>query len=94
ALSANASDADRETYKAAGMQGSISKPFSEENLINTIACICNINTTPFPYNATILQKTGKSKAAFIEKMVSLFLLTAPSDVSRLKIAIQEKNWTL
>ncbi|MFM9500450.1 Hpt domain-containing protein, partial [Streptomyces galilaeus] len=28
------------------------------------------------------------------KMVSLFLLTAPSDVSRLKIAIQEKNWTL
>ncbi|MCA6439148.1 MAG: ATP-binding protein [Sediminibacterium sp.] len=94
ALSANASDVDKEAYRAAGMQGSISKPFSEENLINTIASICNIDTTPFPYNATILQKTGRSKAAFVEKMVSLFLLTAPSDVSRLKIAIQEKNWTL
>lgn len=94
ALSANASDDDQNSYIAAGMQGSISKPFSEENLITTIANTCNINTPPIVYNTSILQRTGRGKTAFIEKMVSLFLLTAPADISCLQNAIQEENWPL
>jgi signal transduction histidine kinase/CheY-like chemotaxis protein len=94
ALSANASEADRESYISAGMQASIPKPFSEQILINTIAHTCKLNTVPFLYNASALQKTGRGKPAFVEKMVSLFLLTAPSDISRLQAAIQEKNWPL
>jgi two-component system, sensor histidine kinase len=93
ALTANVHENDIGSYLAAGMQAFIPKPFTEEVLINTILQACEKNKALL-YDASILKRAGRGKPIFIEKMVSLFLNTAPADIALLQKAVVEKNWSL
>jgi two-component system, sensor histidine kinase len=93
ALTANVHEKDIATYLAAGMQAFIPKPFTEDVLIKTILQVCEKKDVTL-YDATTLNRSGRGKPQFIEKMVSLFLSTAPADIALLEKAVIEKNWSM
>ena len=100
ALTANAIKGDNDKYLAAGMNGYLSKPFIEKDLLNMVAFWLNkiegenfafSNTTSADklYDLTTLQSIGRGNKEFIEKMISLFMSETPA-----KLIAMEESYRL
>lgn len=108
AITANALKGDEKKYKDAGMNGYISKPFQEIQLLdaiinsfkkeafiienNTIENITNNHDKLF--NEELIMGMGKNKPAFVEKMIGLFLKTMPADMELLDNAANKQDWKM
>jgi len=108
AMTANAFKKDENKYRAAGMNGYLSKPFQESQLLSAIIEVFNQTTfvvkeEPTEPNITKPNKLyaeesimgmGKGKPAFIQKMVGLFLKTMPTDMDVLLQSSLNEDWKL
>ena len=95
ALTANAIKGDNDKYLAAGMNGYLSKPFIEKDLLNVVALWLNkIERVKFAfsdstsadklYDLTILQNIGRGNNEFVEKMISLFMSETPAKLTAME----------
>ena len=100
ALTANAIKGDNDKYLAAGMNGYLSKPFIEKDLLNVVALWLNkIEAVKFAfsntvsadklYDLTILQNVGRGDNEFVDKMISLFIAETPE-----KLIAMEQSYRL
>jgi PAS domain S-box-containing protein len=100
ALTANAIKGDNDKYLAAGMNGYLSKPFIEKDLLNMVALWLNkIESVKFAfsdstsadklYDLTILQNVGRGDNEFVDKMISLFIAETPA-----KLIAMEQSYRL
>jgi PAS domain S-box-containing protein len=100
ALTANAIKGDNDKYLAAGMNGYLSKPFIEKDLLNMVALWLNkIESVKFAfsdstsadklYDLTILQNIGRGDNEFVDKMISLFIAETPA-----KLIAMEQSYRL
>ena len=100
ALTANAIKGDNDKYLAAGMNGYLSKPFIEKDLLNVVAFWLNkiegenfsfSNTVSADklYDLTILQNFGRGDNEFVDKMISLFIAETPA-----KLIAMEQSYRL
>ncbi len=108
AITANALNGDEKKYKDAGMNGYISKPFQEIQLLDAI--INGLNKEAFIiennkiehvpnkhhklYNEDLIMGMGKNNPAFIEKMIGLFLKTMPTDMELLDNSASKQDWKM
>ena len=106
AITANALNGDEKKYKDAGMNGYISKPFQEIQLLDAIInslkketfIIENNEVEHVPnnqhklYNEELIMGMGKNNPAFIEKMIGLFLKTMPTDMELLNNSANKQDW--
>lgn len=106
AMTANAFKKDETRYRNVGMNGYLSKPFQEVQLLTAIIEVLdNVNfviqddqveisnrlNNKF-YNEELIMGLGKGKPEFIQKMVSLFLKTMPIDMDHLAKSAAEEDW--
>ena len=106
AMTANAFKKDETRYRNVGMNGYLSKPFQEVQLLTAIIEVLdNVNfviqddqveisnrlNNKF-YNEELIMGMGKGKPEFIQKMVSLFLKTMPIDMDHLAKSAAEEDW--
>ena len=100
ALTANAIKGDNDKYLAAGMNGYLSKPFIEKDLLNVVAfwlkkmegvkfTCSNTNSSDKLYDLTILQNVGRGNNEFVEKMINLFISETPA-----KLIAMEQSYRL
>jgi two-component system, sensor histidine kinase len=100
ALTANAIKGDNDKYLAAGMNGYLSKPFIEKDLLNVVAlwlnkiegvrfAFSNTVSTDKLYDLTILQNVGRGDNEFVDKMISLFIAETPE-----KLIAMEESYRL
>ncbi|WP_439505872.1 ATP-binding protein [Sediminibacterium sp.] len=108
AVTANALNGDEKKYKDAGMNGYISKPFQEDQLLSVIAKTLatkdfilspdQIEPIGYPqnklYNENLIMGWGKNKTAFVEKMIGLFLKTMPTDMEQLSLSASKQDWKM
>ncbi|HQS22976.1 MAG TPA: ATP-binding protein [Sediminibacterium sp.] len=106
AMTANAFKKDETRYRTIGMNGYLSKPFHETQLLTTIIEV--LDNTHFIiqdeqieinnllneklYNEELIMGMGKGKPEFIQKMVGLFLKTMPTDIEQLTKSASEDDW--
>jgi len=106
ALTANAIKGDSERYMAIGMNGFISKPFEENDLINAIATVLKlenvgsepgankrekaIETKPL-FSLEKLEQIGRGDKEFINKMIELFLQQMPETIAELRDAFERED---
>ncbi|MDP3392800.1 PAS domain-containing hybrid sensor histidine kinase/response regulator [Sediminibacterium sp.] len=106
AMTANAFKKDEIKYRANGMNGYLSKPFHEEQLLTAILEV--LDNMPFVihddqienavtlnhklYNEDLIMGMGKGKQEFIQKMVGLFLKTMPTDMELLVKSASKNEW--
>lgn len=97
ALTANAIKGEYEKCMQAGMNGYVSKPFEEEELIKTVAGMLGteVTTVPVPekqvpgealYSIEKLQQISMDNEEFIPKMLQLFLDEVPAAVQSIRQA--------
>jgi len=106
ALTANAIKGDSERYMAIGMNGFISKPFEENDLINAIATVLKLeNLNPETgankktkaiedkplFSLEKLQQIGRGDKEFINKMIELFLQQMPETIAELQDAFERED---
>lgn len=108
AITANTLKGDEKKYRDAGMNGYISKPFQEKQLLDAIINSFkkesfiietnkeeNITNNHHKlYNEELIMGMGKNKPAFIEKMIGLFLKTMPTDMELLDNSASKKDWKM
>ena len=99
ALTANAIKGESEKCIAAGMNAYITKPFEEETLIKTIGSLLGkeikINITSKNngtgqdklFDLDGLRRLSRGNEAFVTKMISIFVKTAPESVIEMKQAL-------
>jgi hypothetical protein len=101
ALTANCTSSDLEKYEKAGMDDYLAKPVVEANLIDTILSFSGdskSNKTNSDsnenklYDLSMIQSVSGGDAAFIKKMVLLFIETVPQNVRELADATAQQNW--
>jgi PAS domain S-box-containing protein len=97
ALTANAIKGEYEKCRKAGMNGYISKPFEEDELIRTLADMLG-STLAIPavekpaitckslYSTEKLQQISPGDPSFLEKMLQLFLMEVPAAVQCIRQA--------
>jgi two-component system, sensor histidine kinase len=99
ALTANAIKGESDRCIAAGMNDFVSKPFEEENLVNTIARCIQRNTVSLSekrnqeitsahplYSLATLERIGKGDQVFIRRMIGLFLDQVTKSVDNIEQA--------
>ncbi len=106
ALTANAIKGDSERYMAIGMNGFISKPFEENDLINAIVTVLKleilnpeageskkIKATPNRplFSLEKLHQIGRGDKGFIDRMINLFLQQMPEIISELHNAFERED---
>ena len=105
ALTAFALKGDESKFYAAGMDDYLTKPFNEEQLLNTVArCMsnnpsnhmtrANINTSGSAeplYDLSYISSLGGGSSEFVGKMVDLFLNLAHATLSEMNAAYEEDN---
>jgi PAS domain S-box-containing protein len=104
ALTANALKSDNEKYLKAGMEDSLPKPFSEDELINLISKVLTKNkpkvrvgnqpnegTEVHLYDLSFLEKMDQGNRSFINKMLELFLNQTPTMLLQMEKALQEND---
>lgn len=106
AMTANAFKKDETKYRNIGMNGYLSKPFQEAQLLSSIIAVLDntnfvIQYEPIEmtntlndklYNEELIMGMGKGNPAFIQKMVGLFLKTMPIDIEQLTKSAAEDDW--
>lgn len=106
AMTANAFKKDENRYRNIGMNGYLTKPFQETQLLTVIIEVLdNVNFVIQDeqveisnklnnklYNEELIMGMGKGKPEFIQKMVSLFLKTMPIDMDQLAKSAVEEDW--
>lgn len=103
ALTANVIKGESDKCLAAGMNGVISKPFSEKDLVYEIIRWVqkshlstnkgNLQETPL-YELSKLEKIGQGNKDFVEKMVRLFINQIPNSVAEIEKAAQENKFDI
>lgn len=99
AITANTMQGDREKCLASGMDGHISKPIREEDLIRTLQWVLPART-----RQAVMEKDASAAEVFLQKLtvgnpgqiagfVSLFLEECPRLLARLRTAIESGNRT-
>jgi len=106
ALTANAIKGDSERYMAIGMNGFISKPFEENDLINAIATVLKLEnhspeadanrkakvTVDKPlFSLEKLRQISRGDKEFINKMIELFLQQMPETIAELRDAFEHED---
>ena len=109
ALTANAIKGDKERYLAMGMNGFISKPFEENDLINAIVTLLKLETANTvtgeatkdnqPYIEPLfslkkLLQIGRGDKEFVNKMVQLFLQQMPETLLEMHTAFRQTDMQL
>jgi PAS domain S-box-containing protein len=95
ALTANAIKGDNDKYLAAGMNGYLSKPFIEKDLLNVVAfwlnkiegiafAFSNASFADKLYDLTTLHNIGRGNKEFVEKMISLFIAETPEKLVKME----------
>lgn len=98
ALTANAIKGKREEYLAAGMNDFITKPFSEQQLVealNNVTTTVKNETVPAGknklYDLSYLQSLSDEKE-FLLKMITVFAETTPAMLDELRAAISQYSY--
>ena len=103
ALTANAIKGENEKCFQAGMDGYLSKPFTEDQLLQivcewldkgndaSIGIIDEVDQSPL-YNLTKLEDIAKGNQKFIDKMLRLFIDQVPDSVAEIKMAYKEGDF--
>lgn len=107
AITANVVSGEEEKCKDAGMNGFISKPYSEKELLDKIAvCIpfekgiaqtteepCSTVTVSSQlYNLSFLENVSKGNREMLQQIILLFVDQAPAGVTRLKAAYHSHDF--
>lgn len=98
ALTANAIKGKREEYLAAGMNDFITKPFSEQQLMEALSKIRKADakqqsvTKPRLYDLGYLQSLSDEKE-FIQKMITVFVESTPVMLAELDAALRQYSYT-
>jgi signal transduction histidine kinase/DNA-binding NarL/FixJ family response regulator len=107
ALTANAFKNDTDLFEEAGFNGFVTKPFTEQNLFDSIYKYLNltvqikdehkktnstlVNNPDKLYDLTSLQGIDPNDTGFIKEIISLFLNNSTTDLEDLKQAVAEEN---
>jgi CheY-like chemotaxis protein len=101
ALTANCQEEDLLKYEQAGMDDYLAKPIVEAHLLDTILSNSggskpgrdiSPSTENQLYDLTMIHSVSGGDAAFIKKMIQLFIDTVPQNVQELVDATGQKNW--
>ena len=100
ALSANCQEEDLLKYEQAGMDDYLAKPIVEAQLLEAILSNSGGTTTAGDnssgdnklYDLNMIHSVSGGDAAFIKKMILLFIETVPQNVQELVDATGQKNW--
>ena len=101
ALTANAVRANQATYRAAGLNDYLLKPFEERDLflkiganLGTAAPVAAPPPAPaLPYNLTRLHAAAHGQAAFVEKVLAAFREHTPPALAQLRAAAAAADWS-
>ncbi|OUJ75856.1 hypothetical protein BXP70_00730 [Hymenobacter crusticola] len=106
ALTAHAMPGENERYRAAGLDGYLSKPFREEELFRVIATALHERppviqpqadapmqepTEPL-YDLSSVRRLTHNNEAFVRRLVTLFIQTTPPCVLDLERHLASKQW--
>jgi len=98
ALTANAMKSDVETYKKAGMDAVLPKPFSEHALVKLLSLVLSNNASleiteeeVKYYDLRLLKEMSVGNNEFIPKMLGLFLSQTPGLLVEMKEAIDQQD---
>lgn len=98
ALTANAMKSDVETYKKAGMDAVLPKPFSEHGLVNLLSLVLTNRSSKeiddgekMYYDLHLLKEMAIGNQEFIPRMLNLFIHQTPLLLIEMKGAIDEND---
>jgi len=105
ALTAHAMPGENERYRAAGLDGYLSKPFREEELFRVISTALQESTpviqpTPEPaqepaeplYDLSSVRRLAHNNEAFVQRLVAIFIQTTPPCVQDLEKHLAANDW--
>ncbi|MBP9926160.1 MAG: response regulator [Cyclobacteriaceae bacterium] len=104
ALTANATQKDFEKCIAAGMNDCITKPFTQEDLQQTLTRYLGsklkkknqsaqeVKKSIREFDLTYLIKASDNNQEFIQEIINTFLESMPKTIEEIQIQLQRKNW--
>lgn len=91
AMTANATEADRQKCLSVGMDDFIAKPFKSADLFGKVERWLGRDHSGFDWD--VLEELGRqTNASVVDKLITSFLMTLPQTLSRLRTSMQEDNW--
>lgn len=104
ALTANAIKGENDKCIEAGMNGYISKPFIEEELVNLMAKWLGVNEVQVKQNNIVLsdqlydlskiREISRGNDAFVKKMIALFVDQVPASMEEIHAAFQRNDFAI
>ena len=108
ALTANALKGNESIYLDAGMNASVTKPYTEQKLFSTVnnflstepdikniedaSILTNTTIEERLYNLDTINQLGNNSAVFAKSLLKMFIEKVPSDVDKMVALCQEENW--
>jgi len=104
ALTANAIKGENDKCIEAGMNGYISKPFIEEELVNLMAKWLGVNEVQLKESNTVvsdqlydlskIREISRGNDVFVKKMIALFVDQVPSSMNEIHAAFQRNDFAI